>query len=201
MLINGTPIKGRVILAHGAGAGMESEFMAEIALALAAIGLQVIRFEFPYMVKSRIEGKRRPPDRAPKLLESFQKVIDRYSSEPEPLYIAGKSMGGRVATMLLASNDKVDAVFVFGYPFHPRGKADKLRTEHLMALSKPVLIFQGERDPMGSILEVKGYNLPSSIQLYWLADGDHDLKPRKSSGVTQAEHLKTVARIIKGYIQ
>lgn len=178
---------------------MESDFMEKITIDLAAIGLQVIRFEFPYMVKSRSDGKRRPPDRMPKLLDAFQALIDQYSADDLPLYLAGKSMGGRVATMLMG-NSAVDAAFVFGYPFHPRGKPQQLRTEHLLELDKVLLIFQGERDPMGSFPEVKEYNLPDSIQLHWLTDGDHDLKPRKASGVTQDENLARVVEIIKGFI-
>lgn len=198
VLINGKPIKGRVILAHGAGAGMESDFMQIAAERLAALGLEVVRIEFPYMQKSREDGKRRPPDKIDKLLTYFTQVIAYYSDE-RPLYLAGKSMGGRVASMLLEQSS-ARAAFVFGYPFHPRGKPDSLRTEHLKVLAKPLFILQGERDPMGSFDEVSGYNLSPSVALTWLGDGDHDLKPRVRSGFTQEEHLATAFDAIKRFV-
>lgn len=199
MLINGKPTLGRVIFAHGAGAGMSSPFMEEMANSLAKIGLEVVRFNFPYMEKSQNDGRRRPPDRMPIILEAFQSVIDQYAGSEVPLYLAGKSMGGRAASMLIEDSSAA-ACFVFGYPFHPRGKPERIRTEHLVDNSKPVVIFQGDRDPMGSILEVNGYNLANSVRLYWLNDGDHDLKPRKSSGFTYEAHKASVIHAIKGYI-
>lgn len=198
MLINGKPILGRVIFAHGAGAGMHSAFMEKMALKLAEIGLEVVRFDFPYMQKISLEGKRRPPDRMPTLLAFFQQVIEEYSDDL-PLYLAGKSMGGRVASMLMADS-KVSACFVFGYPFHPQGKPDKLRTEHLAEIDKPLHIFQGTRDKMGSLSEVTEYNLTSSVVLHWMSDGDHDLKPRKSSGFTQEDHQNQIVSIIEGCV-
>ena len=200
VLINGKPTFGRVIFAHGAGAGMESPFMQDLAQSMAELGLEVIRFEFPYMQKTRQDGKRRPPDRMPKIIEAFEGVINAYAKDDIPLYVAGKSMGGRAASMLL-DHPAIRAGFVFGFPFHPRGKPEKLRTEHLIDNKRPLLIFQGERDPMGSLLEVKEYNLPDSVQLHWLNDGDHDLKPRKSSGFSHEEHKATVVNVIKGFIE
>lgn len=196
MLINGKPKFGRVILAHGAGAGMESEFLAKMAFSLGQIGFEVIRFDFPYMVLAKEQEKHRPPDRMPKLIEAYLEVISDYYEPDVPLYVAGKSMGGRVASHLL-DDERITAGFVFGYPFHPRGKPENLRVEHLYDLTKPLHIFQGTRDPMGSFDEVKGYNLPDSLSLYWLEDGDHDLKPRKVSGFTHEQHLSQVVSTIK----
>ncbi|MCP4598180.1 MAG: alpha/beta hydrolase [Neptuniibacter sp.] len=178
---------------------MDSEFMEVIAQQLAEIGLEVVRFEFPYMIKRREDGKKRPPDRMPVLLSHLQQLISESKKEGTPLYIAGKSMGGRVATMLLESED-VDACFVFGYPFHPVGKPNKLRTEHLENLSKPLHIFQGTRDTMGSFNEVSEYNLSPSVHLHWLEDGNHDLKPRKVSGYSQQDHIDHAVKTIKEWI-
>jgi len=195
VLIDGQPRLGRVLFAHGAGAPMDSEFMTEMAQNMAQLGLEVIRFEFPYMQVIRETGKRRPPNPMPQLLEHFTALVEQYATTEIPFYLAGKSMGGRVASMLL-ENPAVSAGFVFGYPFHPRGKADNLRVDHLQTLEKNLHIFQGERDPMGSFQEVTEYNLARSVQVHWLEDGDHDLKPRKSSGFTQHQHLQRIVQII-----
>lgn len=198
VLINGNPTKGRVVFCHGAGAPMDSDFMDIMADKMEAIGLEVMRIEFPYMQKRRDDGKKRPPDRMPVLLKYLEGVVERCADDV-PLYIAGKSMGGRVASMLLDTLP-VQSCFVFGYPFHPPGKPDNLRIEHLLTLNKQLLIFQGTRDPMGSIDEVEGYNLPENIYLHWLEDGNHDLKPRKLSGFTHEAHLDRVIEQIKDQV-
>jgi predicted alpha/beta-hydrolase family hydrolase len=176
---------GTVVLAHGAGAHMDSVFMEYIATGLADAGLRVARFEFPYMVKRREDGKRRPPDRAPVLLETYLSVAKELG--PENLVIGGKSMGGRIASMV-ADEAGVAGLVCLGYPFHPPGKPEKLRTEHLETLKTPTLILQGERDTFGRREEVEGYSLSKSISIEFLPDGDHDLKPRKASGRTREQN-------------
>jgi predicted alpha/beta-hydrolase family hydrolase len=172
-----------VALAHGAGEPMDSEFMEFFATGLAEQGLRVARFEFPYMIKRREDGKRRPPDRAPLLLETYLNIAAELG--PENLIVGGKSMGGRIASMI-ADEAGVAGLVCLGYPFHPPGKPDKLRTEHLSELKTPSLILQGERDPFGKRDEVSGYALSKSIKVGSVPDGDHDLKPRKASGLTRA---------------
>ena len=185
-LFNGPKNAGKtVVLAHGAGAPMDSEFMDYIADGLAAQGLRVARFEFPYMVKRREDGKRRPPDRAPVLLETYLNVAAELG--PGNLIVGGKSMGGRIASMI-ADEAGAAGLVCLGYPFHPPGKPEKLRTEHLADLKTPALILQGERDPFGKRDEVGGYTLSKSIDVDFLPDGDHDLKPRKASGRTREEN-------------
>lgn len=188
MLIDGKPDKGRILLAHGAGAPMDSFFMNQISAGLAAGGVEVIRFEFPYMQKRRADGKRRPPDRQPKLLDYFSEMIERYADSDIPLWLAGKSMGGRMAT-LMAEDSRIKGCFVYGYPFYAPGKLDRPRTEHLLSVIKPVHIFQGTRDNMGRREIVENYDLSASVRLHWLESGDHDLKPLKRSGITQDEHI------------
>lgn len=184
-----------VALAHGAGAPMDSDFMNFVAAGLAGGGLRVARFEFPYMVKRRADGKRRPPDRAPVLLETYLQVAADLG--PGNLIIGGKSMGGRIASMV-ADEAGVAGLVCLGYPFHPPGKPEKLRTEHLAGLKTPALILQGERDPFGRREEVGGYGLSRSIAVDFLPDGDHDLKPRKKSGRTREENWQdAVARIVR----
>ncbi|MDO6563488.1 alpha/beta fold hydrolase [Amphritea sp. 1_MG-2023] len=187
MLIDGGGEKGRILLAHGAGAPMDSPFMSQIAEAIAAGGLEVIRFEFPYMQKRRMDGKKRPPDRQPKLLEYFTQLIKSFDDD-RPLWLAGKSMGGRMATMM-AAHPRVIGCFVYGYPFYAAGKQDAPRIEHLLSVTKPIHIFQGTRDSMGRKEQVDQYPLADAVTLHWLEDGDHDLKPRKMSGITQDEHM------------
>jgi len=196
VIITGTPEKGRVLFAHGAGAGSESAFMVDMAQRMAAIGLEVRRFDFPYMAERAETGKKRPPDRMPRLLEHFEQCIEQLPDDGVPLWLAGKSMGGRVASMLVAEG-RADECWAFGYPFHPRGKPDNLRTEHLLSPAGTIHVFQGERDPMGNQQEVGGYSLGTHVHLHWLADGDHDLKPRQRSGFTQAGHLDAVIEVLK----
>jgi predicted alpha/beta-hydrolase family hydrolase len=174
-----------VVLAHGAGAPMDSEFMNVFAAGLAERGLRVARFEFPYMIKRREDGKRRPPDRAPVLIETYLNITAELG--PENLVVGGKSMGGRIASMI-ADEAGVAGLVCLGYPFHPPGKPEKLRTEHLAGLKTPALILQGERDRFGTREDVTGYKLSKSITVDFLPDGDHDLKPRKASGRTRDEN-------------
>ncbi|MFQ3235630.1 MAG: putative alpha/beta-hydrolase family hydrolase [Paraglaciecola sp.] len=177
-----------LILAHGAGAGMNSDFMQLTALSLAANGIQVSRFDFAYMQLATQLGKRRPPDRMEKLLACYQQVL-KDNTDKLPLFIGGKSMGGRVASMLVQSSSVLAGV-CFGYPFHPAGKPDKIRTEHLYGIDKPMLIIQGTRDTLGNQQEIGHYALPRNIQLSYLTDGDHSFKPRKISGFTFDQHFE-----------
>ncbi len=191
------------ILAHGAGAPMDSDFMNQMAALLAAKNISVVRFEFPYMVERRETGKKRPPNPQLQLLECWRQVFGQVSQHqelPAPIFMGGKSMGGRMAT-LLAEELKPAGVIALGYPFHPAGKPEKLRTEHLGQGEVPHLILQGTRDALGNREEVDGYHLGSHIQLCWLEDGDHDLKPRKKSGFSHEQHLETAAQAICDFVK
>ncbi|NIY76260.1 alpha/beta hydrolase [Thalassospira sp. HF15] len=183
-----------IVLAHGAGAAMDSPFMNEMVGELAKAGLRVVRFEFPYMAKRRIDGKKRGPDRAPVLIEFYGDVV-RQLGGPEKLIIGGKSMGGRIASMV-ADDLGVAGLVCLGYPFHPPGKPENLRTEHLETLSTPTLICHGTRDPFGKPNEIAGYTLSDHIGLHWVEDGEHDFKPRKSSGRTQSQNIAEAALAI-----
>ncbi|MBL4907755.1 MAG: dienelactone hydrolase family protein [Sneathiella sp.] len=176
----------RLILAHGAGAPMDSPFMAFFAEKVGEAGIHVIRFEFPYMQQRRIQGSKRPPDRQPKLLTHWKEIIEE-SGSAENLIIGGKSMGGRMAS-LLADECKVGGLICLGYPFYAFGKQDKPRIEHLQGIKTPTLIVQGTRDTMGNKQTVENYTLSSSIEIKWMEDGDHSFKPRKSSGVTEEQN-------------
>lgn len=191
LLRTAPPSAPRLLLAHGAGAPMDSPFMNAIAESVAAAGIEVIRFEFEYMAKRREDGTRRGPDRAPKLIARFKEVLSLVGPAAE-VVIGGKSMGGRIASMIA---DEVGAagVVCLGYPFHPPGKPERLRTAHLETLKTPTLIVQGTRDRLGSEEEVAAYTLSPSIELAWMADGDHSFKPRKKSGRTAEQNLEAAA--------
>lgn len=190
-----------VLLAHGAGAPMDSASMTATAAALAAAGLRVARFEFGYMAARRT-GSRKPPPRAETLNPEFGTAIDELGARGK-LVIGGKSMGGRVASMIadeLHASGRIAGLLCLGYPFHPPAKPTQLRTKHLAGLSTPALIVQGTRDEFGTRDEVAGYELSNAIEILWLEDGDHDLKPRKSvSGFTAADHLKTLGETVAAW--
>ncbi|WP_416304998.1 alpha/beta family hydrolase [Neptunicella sp. SCSIO 80796] len=188
-----------LILAHGAGAGMHSEFIQDIAARLTALGILVNCFDFPYMQTMQQSGKRRPPDRMPILQQAFIKQVQQRTSGL-PLFIGGKSMGGRVASMILGEVPAVAGVCL-GYPFHPPGKPQKLRTEHLFELTKPLLVVQGAKDSFGRASEITDYKLPDNVRCQILAAGDHSFKPSKTSGYSHAEHMDTAAGFIHQFIQ
>ena len=177
-----------LLLAHGAGAAMDSPFMDAIAHGLANRGARVVRFEFPYMAKRRADGRQRAPDRLPKLLDAFRQQV-AMENDTGKLVIGGKSMGGRLASLLvdeLAAHSNVCGCLCLGYPFHPPGKPEQRRTTHLETLSTPTLILQGERDSFGRQGEVEGYNLSPAIAVQWITAGDHSFKPTRRSGLSEA---------------
>ena len=189
-----------VLLAHGAGAPMDSTSMTAVAEAFAAAGLRVARFEFGYMAARRSGDGRKPPPRADRLLSEYVAAVDDLGLTNGPLIIGGKSMGGRVASMVadqLHEAGRVAGLLCLGYPFHPPAKPEQLRTAHLADLRCPTLICQGARDEFGTRDEVVNYALSNAIALLWLEDGDHDLKPRKSvSGLSAADHLRTMTKAV-----
>jgi hypothetical protein len=199
------PEDGRVtiMLAHGAGAPMDSASMNATARALAAAGFRVARFEFGYMAARR-HGERKPPPRAETVIPEYVAAVDALGANG-PLVIGGKSMGGRVASMAadeLYSAGRIAGLLCLGYPFHPPGRPQQLRTKHLVGLKTPTLICQGTRDEFGTREEVAGYGLSDAIELLWLEDGDHDLKPRKAiSGFSAADHLRTLAKTVKAWTE
>ena len=177
----------RFLFAHGAGAPMDSGFMERVAAGLAARGIHVVRFEFPYMARRRSEGRRGAPDREPILRARWTEVVERFGGGPR-VAVGGKSLGGRIASMI-ADEVGARALVCFGYPFHPPGQPDRLRTKHLQTLTTPALILQGTRDVFGAAEEVAGYGLSPAIRVEWLEGGDHSFKPPAKSGRTEAGNL------------
>ncbi|MBB4510523.1 MULTISPECIES: alpha/beta hydrolase family protein [Rhizobium] len=193
-----------ILLAHGAGAPMDSASMTAAANALAGVGFRVARFEFAYMAARRTSEGRKPPPRAETLNPEYEAAIAELGASG-PLIIGGKSMGGRVASMVaddLHRRGKIAGLLCLGYPFHPPGQPGKLRTGHLTGLTTPALICQGTRDEFGTRDEVPSYDLSDTIEILWLEDGDHDLKPRKTiSGFSSADHLATMAKAAKAWAE
>lgn len=193
-----SPAHATLVLAHGAGAPMDSPFMETVARGLAQQGVSVVRFEFPYMHERRSTGKRSPPNPMPRLEARFREVVACVPREA-PLFVGGKSLGSRVAT-LIADEAAARGVIALGYPFHPPKQPSKLRLAPLQALRAPCLIVQGTRDALGSREEVERYALPANIRVHWLEDGDHSFEPRKASGHTADEHLRAVVASVAAFI-
>ena len=192
-----------LLLSHGAGASTASYFFSEFSDRLIkkgkeTEGIRIALFDFPYMNKALLTGKRHFPDPMDFLMKSYHEAIDYLNIDPDRLIIGGKSMGARVASMI-AEESNITALVCLGYPFHPRGQSHKLRTEHLELLSLPTLICQGTRDPFGSFVDTKHYNLSSVIQFEWLPDGDHDFVPRKRSGHTLDENLNSMVSAVANF--
>lgn len=184
-----------LLLAPGAGAPATSPWMGRVSALLADAGLRVLRFDFAYMATRQETGVRRPPPKAEALMAGYEAAVEAAMAEVGAgtrLFIGGKSLGGRVASLAAQSlfdRGRVAGLVCLGYPFHPPKKPEQLRIGHLRALTCPTLIVQGERDPFGGPSEVAGYGLAPAISLHWARDGDHDLAPRRRSGATLEGNL------------
>jgi uncharacterized protein len=195
----------RLILAHGAGAGITSPFLAKVADLISRHDIAVTRFEFDYMAARRTGGSKRPPARAETLLSEYREVVRSVAGRRkrgQKLLIGGKSLGGRVASLVadeLYEQGDIAGLVCLGYPFHPPGKPDQLRTAHLEPLQCPALIVQGERDPFGSRTEIEALTLSKAIAIAWIGDGDHDLRPRTRSGLTHDGNLATAADAVAAF--
>jgi uncharacterized protein len=198
-LVDGPKTAAKTFLfAHGAGAPMDSRFMQLVAEGVAASGVRVIRFEFPYMQRRRETGKRGAPDPPRVLMQSFRAAIDETGGSDQ-LVIGGKSMGGRIASMV-SDDAGVLGLVCLGYPFHPPGRLEKTRTSHLEQLRTPTLILQGTRDSFGSKEDVRGYRLSKAIRIEWIEDGDHSFKPRARSGRTEADNVRAAIALAAEFI-
>lgn len=200
---DGAPV---LLLAHGAGVDKNSPLMTTVATLLADRGIRVARFDFAYMTERRRTGSRRPPPKAESLAGEMLAAIRaaRAACPSRTFAIGGKSMGGRVASMLagdLHAAGTVDGLVCLGYPFHPPGTPDRLRIDHLRSLTCPTLIVQGERDPFGNRGEVESFSLAASIRVHWSIDGDHDLGPRGGSGTTRKANLGSAADAVADFLE
>ena len=187
-----------VALAHGAGAPMDSPFMNRVAAGLAARGHRVVRFEFAYMAARRTGGRRGAPDREPVLRARWKEIVERLGGGSR-VVIGGKSMGGRIAS-LIADEVRARGLVCLGYPFHPPGAPQKLRTAHLADLRTPTLVVQGTRDAFGTRDDVAGYRLSPAIRVHWIEGGDHSFKPPARSGRTEAGNVDEAIAAVAGFV-
>lgn len=197
--------RATLLLAHGAGAPMDSAFMNRIADGLAERGLAVARFEFGYMAKRRTTGKKYPPPKAEKLSGEFRTAIEAALAAPErvgPLVIGGKSMGGRVAAITSgeALDPAVAGVVCLGYPFHGPGRPEEVRLEPLQKGLLPILIAQGERDEFGSRAEVETADVGTKARFVWIEDGSHDFGPRGSSPATLKSNVAAACDAVAEFV-
>jgi predicted alpha/beta-hydrolase family hydrolase len=202
LLVTGPRDAPTLVLAHGAGAPMDSPWMNDMAALLSDRGIRVVRFEFPYMAGRRT-GTRRPAPRADLSVPDYLEALDQVDGSGHPLLIGGKSYGGRVASLAadqLTAEGRIDGLVCLGYPFHPPEKPDAVRTAHLEHLATRTLIVQGTRDPLGSRDDVAGYALSPAITVHWLDDGEHDFRPRKAvSGRTVQQNLDECADEVSAF--
>ena len=181
-----------LLFTHGAGAGMDSDFMDAIADGVGRAGIRVLRFEFPYMSKQREAGRKYPPNPLAVLQAHFRLALENVEG---PVVVAGKSMGGRVATTIVEESSARGCV-VLGYPFHPPGKPDSLRIEHLNVITKPLLILQGTKDAFGKQSEFSSDWIPSHASIQWMQDGDHSFKTAKKSTSTLEANISAAVQSI-----
>lgn len=182
-----------LIIAHGAGKNMDSEFICVLHEGIAKHNILTVKFNFPYM-----EQGRKAPDRAPTLLACWQRVIDTVMEKTglsaDKIFLSGKSMGGRYATMLASETPGYGGIIAFGYPLHAPGKPDKARFEHLANISSPMLFFQGTRD---SLCKLDKLNecigaLPNPPEIHIIEGGDHSFKVLKKLNRNQDEVMQEV---------
>lgn len=196
-LEQGPPDGPSLVLAPGAGGGVDGRWFAELCGLLADRGIRTLRFEFEYQ-RARREGRGGGQPRADAVVDEYNAAVADLDG---PVFIGGKSFGGRVASMA-ADGLGVAGLVCLGYPFHPPGRPDQLRTAHLEHLRTPTLICQGTRDPFGTVDDVAGYVLSPAISVHWLEDGDHDLRPRKAvSGRTFRQNLEEAADAVSRFVR
>jgi len=189
-----------VILAHGAGADMRSEFMAAMHTGLARAGFVAVKFNFPYT-----EARRRAPDPRPVLERCYRAVLDAVAGDrtlaPPWVAVGGKSMGGRIASYLAAAGAPVRGLLLLGYPLHPSGRSDALRADHLPAVRVPMLFVQGTRDPLCDLDLLRPVLAPlRHATLHTIAGGDHSFRTPRRTGVPDARTWAGIVDVAAGWL-
>jgi len=189
----GGPPRRGLVLGHGAGYNMNSRFLVDIADALASRGIAVVRFNFPYS-----EAGRRAPDPQPRLEACFRAVAGVVSEEIPKLFLGGKSMGGRIASHIVADGFPTQGLVFFGYPLHPPGKPERLRDVHLKRISAPMLFLQGTRDNFATpeLLRRTVVSL-GTAKLVEIEGGDHSFRvPGRAPADVMTELIDAAAQFI-----
>ena len=194
-----------VLLAHGAGADMHAATLTTVADALADAKVPSLRFNFPYKALGR-----RAPDRPPVLeaavREATAELVRRAKVPPERIVLGGRSMGGRIGSMVAGDDDDdgggAFGLVLLGYPLHPPGRPERLRVEHFARLRMPVLFVSGTRDAFGTPAELRRHTtkIKGPVSFYWIETGDHGFKPLKSSGLTVDGVLAEVAGAVVDFV-
>ncbi|OYW56024.1 MAG: hypothetical protein B7Y80_03190 [Hyphomicrobium sp. 32-62-53] len=196
-LVSGTMArKTHLVLAHGAGAGMQSAFLEHLSGLLEERDITVHRFEFPYMAARSAGGSRRPAPRAETLVDDYRLALAEVRCEicrSARLFSGGKSMGGRIACLAANCDPTVAGVVVLGFPLTPPRKPGSSRANVIEGLRRPALIVQGTRDAFGGREAFGRLQLPKHVEMLWIEDGDHDLNPRKATGLSHDAALVMAA--------
>jgi predicted alpha/beta-hydrolase family hydrolase len=189
-----------VLLAHGAGADMNAATLTTVADALAAAGIPSLRFNFPYKTAGR-RGPDRPPVLEAALREAVSELASRAKVPPERVVLGGRSMGGRIGS-IVAADDGALGLVLLGYPLHPPGRPAQLRIEHFPRLRMPALFVSGTRDAFGSPEELRRETkkVKGPVSFFWVESGDHGFKPLKSSGLRVDAVLADVAAAVVDFV-
>ncbi|MDQ1386392.1 MAG: uncharacterized protein QOG65_3771 [Actinomycetota bacterium] len=189
-----------VLLAHGAGADMNAATLTTVADALAAAGIPSLRFNFPYKAAGR-RGPDRPPVLEAALREAVSELASRAKVPPERVVLGGRSMGGRIGS-IVAADDGALGLVLLGYPLHPPGRPAQLRIEHFPRLRMPALFVSGTRDAFGSPEELRRETkkVKGPVSFFWVESGDHGFKPLKSSGLRVDAVLADVAAAVVDFV-
>jgi predicted alpha/beta-hydrolase family hydrolase len=187
-----SPSSDCLVLGHGAGSSMEHPFLRFFAERMAAGGIDCLRFNFPY-----VEAGRKTPDRSERLQLTWRSVLAyvRRETKPRRLFAGGRSMGGRIATLVAAEGEALSGLVLLAYPLQPAGRPEVLRKEHFPRLRCPLLFVQGSRDPLCELplLREALTSIPAAVTLHVVAEGDHGFKLPRASGRTEREVWDEVA--------
>lgn len=189
-----------VLLAHGAGSDLHAAALTAVADALAAAKIPSLRFNFPYRDAGR-GGPDRPPALQAAVRDAVAECCRRAKLPPERVVMGGRSMGGRICSVVAAEDGALGLVLL-GYPLHPPGRPEQLRVDHFRHLRMPVLFASGTRDAFGTPQELKRYarRVKGTVTFHWVESGDHGFKPLKSSGMTQEEAFAGVAGAVVAFV-
>jgi uncharacterized protein len=194
-----------VLLAHGAGADRSAPALRVVADALAAAGVPSLRFDYPYRAAGR-RGPDRPPVLESSTRDAARLLADRSGVDPARLVLGGRSMGGRICSLVVAAEDDplpALGLLLLGYPLHATGKPERVRDEHFPRILCPVLFVSGTRDSMApqDSLTAAARAIPGAVSFDWIETGDHGFRPLKRSGSTIDSVLAHVAETSVTWVQ